>query len=197
MPEFYDVVHAKVRDGAEEEMVRRRPALERGVREKLTGLLEIRLVRLHDGTYLDVLRWECGSDPGASRVQRKSRCASVELRPRARCSQSACERPRRRRDDAGVDRDGEGAEAPRVSVRRADDRVRANAGRRAGQRPPRRMRVPLAHVVQGSAQSRISASSKNAASANQNWSSCGICSNRVPSSGPAAARPLMSQVEPV
>jgi heme-degrading monooxygenase HmoA len=58
MPEFYDVVHAKVRDGAEEEMLRRRPALEAGVREKLPGLLDIRLIRLDDGTYLDLLRWE-------------------------------------------------------------------------------------------------------------------------------------------
>jgi heme-degrading monooxygenase HmoA len=58
MPEFYDLVHAKVRDGAEEEMLRRRPALEAGVREKLPGLLDIRLIRLDDGTYLDVLRWE-------------------------------------------------------------------------------------------------------------------------------------------
>lgn len=58
MPEFYEVVHAKVRDGAEEEMLRRRPVLEAGVREKLPGLLDIRVVRLEDGTYLDVLRWE-------------------------------------------------------------------------------------------------------------------------------------------
>jgi heme-degrading monooxygenase HmoA len=58
MPEFYDVVHAKVRDGAEEEMLRRRPALEAGVREKLPGLIDIRLIRLDDGTYLDLLRWE-------------------------------------------------------------------------------------------------------------------------------------------
>jgi heme-degrading monooxygenase HmoA len=58
MPEFYDVVHAKVRGGAEEEMLNRRPALEAGVRKKLPGLLDIRLVRLDDGTYLDVLRWE-------------------------------------------------------------------------------------------------------------------------------------------
>jgi heme-degrading monooxygenase HmoA len=58
MPEFYEVVHAKVRDGVEEEMLRRRPALEAGVREKLPGLLDIRLVRLGDGTYLDLLRWE-------------------------------------------------------------------------------------------------------------------------------------------
>ena len=58
MPEFYDVVHARVRDGAEEEMLSRRPALEDGVRQKLPGLLDIRLVRLDDGTYLDVLRWE-------------------------------------------------------------------------------------------------------------------------------------------
>jgi heme-degrading monooxygenase HmoA len=58
MPEFVEVVHAKVRDGAEQELLRRRPALEAGVREKLPGLLDIRLVRLDDGTYLDVLRWE-------------------------------------------------------------------------------------------------------------------------------------------
>jgi hypothetical protein len=58
MPEFYDVVHAKVRDGAEEEMLSRRPALEAGVRKKLPGLIDIRLIRLEDGTYIDLLRWE-------------------------------------------------------------------------------------------------------------------------------------------
>ena len=58
MSEFYEIVHAKVRDGAEEEMLSRRPVLEAGVREKLPGLLDIRLVRLDDGTYLDVLRWQ-------------------------------------------------------------------------------------------------------------------------------------------
>src|SRR5918994_1302482 len=57
MSEFYEVVHAKVRDGAEDEMLKRRPVLEAVVREKLQGLLDIRLVRLDDGTYLDVLRW--------------------------------------------------------------------------------------------------------------------------------------------
>lgn len=58
MAEFFEVVHAKVREGAEEEMLSRRPALEEGVRDKLPGLLDIRLVRLEDGTYLDVLRWQ-------------------------------------------------------------------------------------------------------------------------------------------
>ena len=58
MYEFYEVVHAGVRDGAEHEMLERRPELEAGVREKFAGLLDIRLVRLDDGTYLDVLRWE-------------------------------------------------------------------------------------------------------------------------------------------
>jgi heme-degrading monooxygenase HmoA len=58
MPEFIEVVHARVRDGAEEEMLSRRPALEAGVREKLPGLLDIRLIRLEDGTYIDLLRWE-------------------------------------------------------------------------------------------------------------------------------------------
>ena len=58
MPEFYEGVNARVRDGAEEEMLSRRPALEPGVRQKLPGLLDIHLVCLDDGTYLDVLRWE-------------------------------------------------------------------------------------------------------------------------------------------
>jgi hypothetical protein len=58
MPEFYEIVHARVRDGVKEEMSSRRPALEGAVRQRLAGLLDIRLVRLEDGTYLDVLRWE-------------------------------------------------------------------------------------------------------------------------------------------
>jgi heme-degrading monooxygenase HmoA len=58
MSEFYDIVHAKVRDGADAEMIRRRPALEAGAREKLPGLLDIHLLRLDDGTYIDLLRWE-------------------------------------------------------------------------------------------------------------------------------------------
>jgi hypothetical protein len=39
-------------------MLRRRPALEAGVREKLPGLVDIRLIRLEDGSYIDLLRWE-------------------------------------------------------------------------------------------------------------------------------------------
>jgi heme-degrading monooxygenase HmoA len=58
VPEFIDIVHAKAREGSEEEMISRRPALEAGVKEKLPGLLEIRLIRLDDGTYIDLLRWE-------------------------------------------------------------------------------------------------------------------------------------------
>ena len=66
MPEFHEIVHARVRDGAEDEMVSRRPALEAGVRERLPGLLDIRLVRLDDGTYLDVLRWESSAAADAA-----------------------------------------------------------------------------------------------------------------------------------
>jgi hypothetical protein len=58
MSEFHEVVHARIRDGVEDEMLSRRPALEAAVRERLSGLLDIRLVRLDDGTYLDTLRWE-------------------------------------------------------------------------------------------------------------------------------------------
>jgi heme-degrading monooxygenase HmoA len=67
MPEFYEIVHARVREGIEEEMTSRRPALEAAVKERLPGLIEIKLVRLDDGTYLDVLRWEsrAAADAGA------------------------------------------------------------------------------------------------------------------------------------
>lgn len=58
MPEFYEIIHARVREGIEDEMAARRPVLEAAVKERLPGLLDIRLVRLDDGTYLDVLRWE-------------------------------------------------------------------------------------------------------------------------------------------
>ena len=58
MPELFEIVHARLRESIEEEVMARRPALEAAIRERLPGLLEIRLVRLDDGTYLDVLRWE-------------------------------------------------------------------------------------------------------------------------------------------
>jgi heme-degrading monooxygenase HmoA len=58
LSEFHEIVHARIRDGVEDEMLSRRPQLEAAVREQLPGLLDIRLVRLDDGTYLDVLRWE-------------------------------------------------------------------------------------------------------------------------------------------
>jgi heme-degrading monooxygenase HmoA len=58
MPEFYDVAHAKVREGAEEALVGRLPALHAGVRKQLPGLLEITLLRIDDGSYMHVLRWE-------------------------------------------------------------------------------------------------------------------------------------------
>jgi hypothetical protein len=58
MQEFHEIVHARVRDGIEEDMLSRRPALEAAVCERLPGPLDIPLVRLDDGAYLDVLRWE-------------------------------------------------------------------------------------------------------------------------------------------
>ena len=73
MPEFYEIVHARVREGIEEEMIARRPALEAAVRERLPGLLDIRLVRLDDGTYLDMLRWESRAAADAAIDQ----CAAI------------------------------------------------------------------------------------------------------------------------
>ena len=79
MPEFYEIVHARIRPGIEEELRARRPALEAAVRERLPGLLDIKLVRLDDGTYLDVLRWESREAADAAVEQFASIPAAGEI----------------------------------------------------------------------------------------------------------------------
>lgn len=79
MPEFYEIVHARLREGIEDEVAARRPALEAAVREALPGLEEIRLVRLDDGTHLDVLRWESRAAADAAVEQFASIPAAGEI----------------------------------------------------------------------------------------------------------------------
>ena len=94
------------------------------------------------------------ADAGIVRNRAKIDAAIANARAVARCSATAsrcpscCGRsrpasaPRRARCadvpavDAGVDGDGQGAQAPRLPLRRPDHRVRADAGVRARQRPP-------------------------------------------------------------
>jgi Antibiotic biosynthesis monooxygenase len=58
MTEFHEIVRARVQPEREEEMLRRRPELEAAVRDALPGLIDIKLIRLDDGSYIDYLRWE-------------------------------------------------------------------------------------------------------------------------------------------
>jgi DNA-3-methyladenine glycosylase I len=58
-------------------------------------------------------------------------------------------RSRPRRDHAGIQGDGEGAKGARLSLHRSDHRLLDHAGRRAGQRPSRRLRVPLEEAPRG------------------------------------------------
>ncbi len=57
MAEVYEVVRSRVRAGREEEMLALRPAMIAAVRSRFPDLLDARLVRMDDGTWLDVVRW--------------------------------------------------------------------------------------------------------------------------------------------
>ena len=57
MDEVYEVVRSRVRAGCEEEMLALRPTMIAAVRQRFPDLLDARLVRMDDGTWLDVVRW--------------------------------------------------------------------------------------------------------------------------------------------
>jgi hypothetical protein len=58
MGDYYEVVHSRVRAGAEEKMLALRPRFVAAMRAAVPGLLDARLVRLKDGTWLDIVRWD-------------------------------------------------------------------------------------------------------------------------------------------
>ena len=57
MSEVYEVVRSRVRAGCEGEMLALRPAMIAAVRQRFPDLLGARLVRMDDGTWLDIVRW--------------------------------------------------------------------------------------------------------------------------------------------
>ena len=57
MPDTYEIVRSRVRGGREDEMLRLRPAMIAAVRARYPELVDARLVKLDDGTWLDVVRW--------------------------------------------------------------------------------------------------------------------------------------------
>ncbi len=57
MGELYEVVRSRVQAGREEEMLALRPAMIAAVKGRFPDLLDAQLVRMDDGTWLDVVRW--------------------------------------------------------------------------------------------------------------------------------------------
>ena len=54
---IYEIVRSRVRPGTEEEMLRLRPRMIAAVRRRFPELIDASLVRLDDGTWLDIVRW--------------------------------------------------------------------------------------------------------------------------------------------
>ena len=58
MAVVYEVVHSRLKPDAEDEMFRLRPAFVAAVKTRYPDLLDATLVRLDDGTWLDIVRWK-------------------------------------------------------------------------------------------------------------------------------------------
>jgi hypothetical protein len=58
MAAYVQVVHARVRPEVEEAMLAKRPAFVGAMKRAIPGLLDASLVKLEDGTWLDLVRWE-------------------------------------------------------------------------------------------------------------------------------------------
>ena len=57
MPDVYEIVRSRVRTGRDEDMLALRPAMIAAVRRRHPELVDARLVKLDDGTWLDIVRW--------------------------------------------------------------------------------------------------------------------------------------------
>jgi hypothetical protein len=58
MAGFYEVVHSRVQAGAEDAMLALRPRFVAAMRTAAPGLRDAQLVRLDDGSWLDIVQWE-------------------------------------------------------------------------------------------------------------------------------------------
>ena len=54
----YEIVRSRVPTDREEEMLRLRPVMIAAVRRRFPELIDARLVKLDDGSWLDIARWE-------------------------------------------------------------------------------------------------------------------------------------------
>ena len=58
MADYVQVVHARVLPEVEEAMLAKRPAFVGAMKRAIPGLVDASLVKLEDGTWLDIVRWE-------------------------------------------------------------------------------------------------------------------------------------------
>jgi hypothetical protein len=58
MADYVQVVHARVHPEDEEAMLAKRPAFVGAMKRAVPGLIDANLVKLEDGTWLDIVRWE-------------------------------------------------------------------------------------------------------------------------------------------
>jgi hypothetical protein len=63
---YLEIVHARIRPGAEQDMLALRPDFLAAMRRAVPGLVDARLVRLEDGTWLDVVTWASQADAKAA-----------------------------------------------------------------------------------------------------------------------------------
>ena len=63
---YMEIVHARIRPNAEQAMLALRPEFVAAMRKAVPGLLDARLVRLEDGTWLDVVTWASKADSEAA-----------------------------------------------------------------------------------------------------------------------------------
>lgn len=82
MAVVYELVRSRVRTGAEDEMLQLRPRMIAAVRERFPELIDARLVRLDDGSWLDLVEWtsrEAAERAAASMAEIPEAAAMAEL----------------------------------------------------------------------------------------------------------------------
>ena len=82
MAVVYELVRSRIRAGAEDEMLQLRPRMIAAVRERFPELIDARLVRLDDGSWLDLVAWtsrEAAERAAASMPEIPEAAAMAEL----------------------------------------------------------------------------------------------------------------------
>ena len=82
MTMVYELVRSRIRTGAEDEMLQLRPRMIAAVRERFPELIDARLIRLDDGSWLDLVAWssrEAAERADASMSEIPETAAMAEL----------------------------------------------------------------------------------------------------------------------